>query len=427
MCPANRTARLLCLMLGAGLAAQLPAQARARSGQPAETHAAHSVVLVSLGGFRWDYAERDGAVHLLALGKRGVSAPQGMLPSYPALTWPNLYTIVTGLYPGHHGIVANAFLDPARQARFAAGEKSTEDGSSKDGSWYAGTPIWSLAERGGIRTGCIDWPGCAAQIAGARPTYVASEANSEAEAGVRQIAAWLRLPESDRPRLILARFDEADRAGRKYGPDAPETRAAVRRIDVLIGRLQAALNAVHLPIDLVVVGDHGMAKNEGASESLDQFADLSGFDTEGALLYSKPEGDKSEEDRMRVYNQLKKASPDYFAFRLKNLPAGLHLDGNPRIGDPVIVPTGAYLIRAHAAAGAQPERGIDGLNPRTVPAMKAIFITAGPDIVEASTVAPFENVNLYPWLAHLLGLTPPKTDGSLNILSGTLRDGGEKQ
>ena len=378
------------------------------------------VVVISLGGFRWDYPKRDGAAHLLALGKRGVSAAQGMLPSYPASTWPNLYTVATGLYPGHHGIVADAFIDPATHARFAAGDKSSDEGS-----WYGGTPLWSLAAHAGIRTGCIEWPGCAAEIAGARPIYVASKQNSDAEAGVRQITAWLRLPESDRPRLILARFDEADEAGRKYGPDAPETRAAVRRADAVIGRLQAALNATRLPIDLVVVSDHGMVENEGAGESLDQFADLSGFDTEGALLYGK-----SEEARTRVYNQIKKASPDFFAFRIKNLPAGLHLDGNPRIGNPVIVPTGAYLIRARAA-GAQPDlhsdRGIGGLDPRTVPAMKAIFFAAGPDIVEATTVAPFENVNLYPWLAYLLGLTPPKTDGSLNILSGTLRDGGEKQ
>lgn len=421
MCPATRTRpRLLCLVLGAALSVQLPVLARAQSRQPAETHAEHSVVLVSLGGFRWDYAERDGAAHLLALGKRGVSAPKGMLPSFPASTWPNLYTIVTGLYPGHHGIVADAFLDPVRQARFAAGDKSSEDSSAKDGTWYGGMPLWSLAERGGIRTACIDWPGCAAQIAGARPAYLAREEIAGDEVRVRQIAAWLRLPEPDRPRLILAYFDEADEAGRKYGPDAPETRAAVRRVDALIGRLQTAVNATRLPIDLVVVSDHGMAKSEGAQESLDQFADLNGFDTEGALLYGK-----SEEDRIRVYNQLKKATSDFFAFRLKNLPAGLHLDGNPRIGDPVIVPTGAYSISAHLDLHS--DRGIDGLDPRTVPAMKAIFFAAGPDIVEGTTVAPFENVNLYPWLAHLLGLTPPKTDGSLNILSGTLRDGGEKQ
>ena len=164
-----------------------------------------------------------------------------------------------------------------------------------------------------------------------------------------------------------------------------------------------------------------MAKPEDGPESLDQFADLSGFDTEGALLYGK-----SEEDRTRVYNQLKKASPDFFAYRLKNLPAGLHLDGNPRIGDPVIVPTGANLISAHAAAGASPERGIDGLNPRTVPAMKAIFFAAGPDILGASSVASFENVDVYPMIAAILGLDTShlKTgpiDGSLGPLRSIIR------
>ena len=116
------------------------------------------------------------------------------------------------------------------------------------------------------------------------------------------------------------------------------------------------------------------------------------------------------------------------AYRLKTAPAGLHLEVNPRFGDPVIVPTGPYALRALAPASgeadAAPPKGIDGLNVETVPEMKAIFYAAGPDIVAGKTVAPFENVHVYPWIAHLLGVQPAKNDGSLNLLSGALRDGG---
>ena len=157
--------------------------------------------------------------------------------------------------------------------------------------------------------------------------------------------------------------------------------------------------------------------------TLDQIADLTGFDVSGSLLYGK-----TEEDRARVYNQLKKASSQFVVYRLKDVPASLNFNQNPREGDPVVVATGPYAIRAHVPpAGRQdspPIPGMHGLDPARIPEMKASFFAAGPDIVEGKTVAPFGNVNLYPWLAHLLGLTAPSSDGSLNVLAGTLRDGG---
>src|SRR6516225_1213933 len=95
---------------------------------------AHYVVLVSLDGFRWDYAKRDGAKNLLALGRKGVWAPEGMIPSFPSLTFPNHFTIVTGLYPEHHGLVANNFYDETKHARYAI----TDAKAVQDGSWYSG-------------------------------------------------------------------------------------------------------------------------------------------------------------------------------------------------------------------------------------------------------------------------------------------------
>ena len=384
----------------------------------------HYVVLVSLDGFRWGYAKRDNATHLLALGKQGVWAPEGMLPSYPSLTFPNHYSIVTGLYPEHHGLVANNFLDADRQARYSY----TDPKAVTDGSWYDGTPLWSLAESQGMRTACLFWPGSEAEIAGFRPSWYAQFDKTETTPAVQQARiddalALLRLPAEERPHFITIYYSEPDHEGHQFGPDAPETRAAVHKVDEQIGKLKAALNTTGLPIDLVVVSDHGMAKVEGSWITLDQFADLTGFDTVGSLLYGK-----TEEDRARVYNQLKKASSQFVVFRLKNVPANLNFNQNPREGDPVVIATGPYAIRAHAPPDAKPDQpptaGAHGFDPHRVPEMKASFFAAGPDIVKGETVAPFENVDLYPWLAHMLGLTPPKNDGSLNVLAGTLRDGG---
>ncbi len=384
----------------------------------------HYVVLVSLDGFRWDYAKRDNATHLLALAKHGVWAPDGMVPSYPSLTFPDHFTVVTGLYPGHHGIVANKFLDPATGARYSY----TDSNSASDGSWYSGVPLWSLAESQGMRTACLLWVACEAKIAGFRPSWYAHYDNNEPtpesqQARIDDTVTLLRLPAADRPHIITIYFSEPDHAGHEFGPNAPETRAAVLKMDAIVGKLEAALKAMRLPIDLVIVSDHGMIKSEGDWIDLDQFADLAGFDAIGSLLYGK-----TEDDRVRVYNQLKHASSQFVVYRLKNVPADLNFNQNPREGDPVVIATGPYAIRAHAPPAGQeskpPTIGMHGFDPHIMPEMKAIFLAAGPDLIAGKTVAPFENVNLYPWLAHMLGLHAPKSDGSLNVLSGTLRDGG---
>jgi predicted AlkP superfamily pyrophosphatase or phosphodiesterase len=385
----------------------------------------HYVVIVSLDGFRWDYAKRDNATHLLALGKEGVWAPDGMLPSYPSLTFPNHFTIVTGLYPEHHGLVANSFFDPERQKSYSMSEPE----AVTDGSWYSGTPLWSLAESQGMRTASLFWPGSEAKIAGYRPTWYAEfKGSTEATPKVQQAriddtVALLHLPAEERPHLILIYYSEPDHEGHRYGPEAAETRAAELKMDGIIGKLKTALDATGLAIDLVVVSDHGMARVADGWITLDQLANLAGFDSTGSLLYGK-----TEEDRKRVYDQLKKASSQFMVFRRANVPAELNYNQNEREGDPVVVATGPYLIRAHAPASGTPDRapepGMHGFDPRKVPEMKASFFAEGPDIVSGKTVAPFENVNLYPWIAHMLGLAPAKNDGSLNILAGTLRDGG---
>ena len=399
----------------------LPLTQAEHAPNSAAAQKAHYLVLVSLDGFRWDYAKRDGATHLLALGKRGVSAPEGMLPSFPSLTFPNQFTIVTGLYPEHHGLVADSFYDPERKANFSGSDPE----NAADGRWYSGVPLWTLAERQGMRTACIFWPGSEAEIAGNRPTWYAhfdgKKSGSEAvqQASIEDVLQLLHLPETDRPHLIALRFAEPERQASQFGPDAAETRAAIRKMDAKIAKLKAALESTGLPINLVVVSDHGTAKIEGDWIDLANSADLTGFKTAGYLLYGE-----TEAERARVYEQLKHVSSQFKVYRRKDVPAGLNYSKNPREGDPVVIATGPYALRAKESSTERPNAGGAGFDPRQVPEMKGIFFAEGPDIAAGKTVAPFENVNLYPWMAHILGLNPPKTDGSLNILAGTLRDNG---
>jgi alkaline phosphatase D len=372
------------------------------------------VVMVSLDGFRYDYARKFGAKHLLALGADGAIASEGMIPAYPSLTFPNHYTLVTGLYPEHHGIVANNFYDPARKERFSYSNHET----SSDGTWYGGEPLWVLAEKQGMRTACFFWPGSEAKIDDARPTYYLKfDDRFPDEKRIDQVIAWLRLPPEQRPHFITLYYSAVDHAGHQFGPNSPQTAAAVQHVDQLVGKLWTDLAQLHLPVDLIVVSDHGMEQEQGPWVDLSRYADLQNFTTVGQLLYPN-----SEAAAEKAYQELKIKTDAFTVYRRKRVPAALHYDANPREGDPVIIANGPYAIRAQAAAeDLPPEPGVHGYDPRVVKSMRSLFLAVGPGIRPGSTLAPFENVNVYPLLANLLGLNAPQVDGTLNVLSKILK------
>ena len=416
-----------CLLVALLLAASLPlARAASTARAPvievpnpdnrADQLAKHYVVLVSIDGFRYDYAKLYGAPHLDAIAKDGAAAPDGMLPAFPSTTFPNHYTIVTGLYPEHHGIVAMSFYDPARAERYSFNDAKTV----VDGSWYRGVPLWSLAEKQGMRAACFFWPASEAEIAGERPSYYLKYDNAlPDEERVNQVVDWLKLPDAKRPHFITLYFGEVDHVGHEHGPDAPETRAAVRHVDGEIGVLRARLEKLHLPIDLIVLSDHGMAKEEGGWIDLDQYADFSGIETVGTLMYPK-----SDADAAKLYAKLRIVSDKFKVYRRSRVPAELNYSGDSRVGDPVVVPTGPYAIRVHGPADATrihpPNKGAHGYDPRTMLEMHAIFYAEGPDIRRGVRLKPFENVNVYPFLAEILGLDAPATDGNASLLEPVL-------
>src|ERR1700683_4962807 len=232
----------------------------------AAQRAKHYVVLVSLDGFRYDYPKLYGATHLQSMAARGASAPDGMIPAYPSVTFPNHLTLITGLYPEHHGIVANIFYDPARQQRYAYSDSA----AVQDGSWYSGVPLWSLAEQNGMRSACYFWPGSEAEIAGKRPSYYLKfDPLVPNDQRIDQVLAWLRLPAEQRPHFITLYMAELDGAGHEFGPDSPETADAVKFVGAEIAQIIAGLDTLHLPVDLIVVADHGMETTRGQWTDLD--------------------------------------------------------------------------------------------------------------------------------------------------------------
>ncbi len=383
-------------------AAQLGARAVLGAGINTVIHVDHGpnapaqqrkpyVVLVSIDGLRWDMAKKDDARHILTLAAHGASAPQGMIPSYPSLTVPNQYTLVTGLYPEHHGMVADSFYNADHTRKYSLGDRA----AATDASWYGGTPLWVLAEQQGMRSACLFWTGCEAPIDGVRPTYSLQDEEKYPDAKrVDQVAAWLRRPAAERPHLITLHFPDVDHAGREHGPDAPQTAGALGRVDEQIGRLEEGIAKTHLPVDLIVLSDHGMITAQGQPGKpwidLDKYADLSHFKTAGSLLYADHKADAAQ-----AYEQLKIADARFTVYRRADVPKELHYNSSARIGDPVIIATVPVAIRGPSPVAGQSnsaaEKGLYGLNP-------------------------------YPFIAELLGLAHPPVDGSVNILAPALKD-----
>jgi predicted AlkP superfamily pyrophosphatase or phosphodiesterase len=380
------------------------------------------VILVSLDGFRYDYAKKYHAEHLLALAAHGASAPEGMLPAFPSITFPNHYSIVTGLYPEHHGIVANSFYDPARKEIYSYHDNKTV----RDGTWYGGTPLWVLAEQQGMRAASFFWVGSEADIQGVRPSYYLKFDGSFPDGKrVEQVLAWLHLPAEKRPHFITLYFSDTDTAGHRYGPDSSQVGEAVHELDGEIGKLMDGIKESKLPVDLIVLADHGMAKVEGAIR-LDQYGlDAAGFaPIIGPNLYPK-----SEDDAQKAYEVLRGKSDKFVVYRRAQVPAYLDFDSNAREGDPVVIPTGPYFITATSEGGESEHSplGMHGYDATKMREMKAIFFAAGPDIRENVALPPFENVNVYPLIAKILGLdiTNLKTgpiDGKISVLEGILKE-----
>jgi alkaline phosphatase D len=379
------------------------------------------VILVSLDGFRYDYAKWYHANNILDLAARGATAPEGMIPSYPSITFPNHYSVVTGLYPEHHGIVANSFYDPARKETY----DYRDSASVTDGTWYDGTPLWVLAEQQGMRSASFFWVGSEADIQGTRPTYYLKyDDKFPNQKRVDQVLAWLRLPPEHRPHFITLYFSDTDHAGHEFGPDSPQVADAVHALDRQIGRLVAGIRLLNLQVDVIVVADHGMAKVEEGVVQLDQYGlKTSSFQKiVGLNLYPK-----SDADAERAYEALRGKSDKFLVYRRAKVPAELHFGSNPRAGDPIVVATGPYFIRISAdfpRAGIP--AGAHGYDPNRVPEMKALFVAAGPDIRSGVTLPSFENVDVYPFIAKILGLdiTHLKTgsiDGKLDVLGSVVK------
>jgi predicted AlkP superfamily pyrophosphatase or phosphodiesterase len=412
---------LLQIAAGVSMALTLAACAPLPPPDLAAAPRAHpaSVLLISLDGFRADYLERGLTPRLARLARDGVRA-EWMTPSYPALTFPNHYTVVTGLWSDRHGVVHNTMRDAALGAFSLSNREAVANGA-----WWGGEPIWVSAEKAGLPTATLFWPGSEAAIEGVRPArWTPYDEEMPLDERIDIVIAWLAEEDRTRPRLITLYLETLDAAGHSHGPDSREMGAALVEVDRAIGRLLDGLAARSLldDVNLVVTSDHGMATvAPGHAIAVEDMVDKTdaAVVTSGQSVGFNPLPGREREAHARLVG----AHERYDCWPKSDLPARWHYGRHPRV--PAIVcqmhegwDAVSRASLAKRAAGAT--RGSHGFDP-ALKSMRAVFIASGPSVQRGMVVPAIDNVDVYPFLTSLLGLEPRPHDGNARALAPALK------
>lgn len=385
------------------------------------------VLLISMDGFRWDYVQRhpEAAPHMRELMRTGVSA-EALIPVYPTNTFPNHYSIVTGLYPSHNGIVNNRMFDPELGMIFGYNKSA----SASDGRWWRGEPIWITAVKQGRVSACSFWPGSEAEIDGHRPTFWKRfDYSIPFEKRLDELRGWLALPEEKRPAVITFYLEETNGYGHRYGPNAPETVGAIQLLDTHLGRIIEAARKMGQELNVVIVSDHGMtATAQERVLLLDDYVSLDAVqvDFDETSVGLRPAPGHTVDEIMAALEKLPRGAK---AYRASELPAHFHVDpSEPRVPPIWIVPEeGWHVVRGSwwRQFRATLYRGQHGYDP-ALPSMRGILVAHGPAFRDDGAVIPaVENVHIYNLLCAVAGLYPASNDGDDRLVRAMLRDGGD--
>jgi predicted AlkP superfamily pyrophosphatase or phosphodiesterase len=405
----------------AALSSVAGAQGSAGSGgtnTPAQQRKPY-VVLISFDGMKPEYLQRIDLPNFERVMQRGVRSV-GMIPTFPSKTFPNHYTIVTGMYAETHGLVGNRFWDPARNEAYSMGD--TLD--VWDGSWYRGEPIWVAAEKQGMVTASFFWVATEATIGAARPTFWKKyDGRVPNFTRVDTVLTWLALPPQNRPHIITLYFSETDGAAHAHGPLSAQLDTAAKNVDAALGRLLDGIERMPLKdsLYLVLVSDHGMSETSPRwFAGLDTLIDTTGVrnaNGTGPLANLYVQGGRARAIVLR--DSINRRMRHGRAYVRGELPAHLHYNKDPRIGDLVVVMDDHFQIGQSNRPAR--EGGNHGWDP-TLPNMHAIFVASGPRIPRGKVIPSFENIHVYPWLTEILGLRPAAAiDGARGRLAEMIR------
>lgn len=400
----------LLLLLAAVLALAAPAHA--------QTNPERTVILIGIDGFRADYLDRGLTPTLSRLAAEGAIADGGMRPSFPTVTFPNFYTLATGLHPDHHGLVYNTMTDPDLPGRTF--RMSARDEVMDPVWWDGGEPIWVTAERAGITSATLFWPGSEARVRGTRPTYwLPFEQSLSSRGRVNILLRWLQLPPEERPRLATLYFDIVDTQGHHYGPDSAEVNASLEEVDAAITVLLEGLAAQGMEADLVIVADHGMAATSPervvwlddwvAAEAIDAF-------TYGPVAFVDPQPGREAELEAALAGRIDHLT----CWRKADIPARLNYGTHRRVSDVVCLADLGWTVGVRGVLDpARVRAGTHGFDNAEAD-MRALFIGWGPSFRAGARLTEMDSVDVQPLLGRLLGVEVPTGDGQAGDTAGAL-------
>lgn len=399
---------ILLIIIFSGFLLSCNRQNHEKPGQP-------YLVVLSMDGFRWDYTDKANTPNFDKIARLGVKA-EAMVPSFPTKTFPNHFTMATGLYPDNHGIVLNTFYDPEIDRYYKVSDREAVE----DGSFYGGEPIWATAEKQGVKSASLFWVGSEAEIKGVSPSiWKTYDHHMPYENRIDTVISWLQLPGPLRPHLIMWYFDEPDSEGHASGPDSPEIVETVEYLDSLLGVFMIKLDKLPIAdqINFIVTSDHGMCTiSEDRVVMLDDFILDEWIDEiQGSNpVWTIKAKSGHEKDMSEALFKIEHIG----AWASGNLPQRLHYGNNPRTLDFVVVADSAWSL-FHKKRGSS-FGGTHGFDNRNTD-MRAIFFGIGPDFKNEYKQAAFPNVSLYPLMCEILDIEAAPNDGNLDDVKGMLR------
>lgn len=385
-----------------------------------------TVILISIDGFRYDYLEKYKAKTLNKLAKKGVRA-KWMVPSFPTKTFPNHYTIATGLLPENHGITTNNIYDPEFDAVFSLRKRE----EVQNPRWWGGEPIWVTAEKQGQKAGAFFFPGTEAPIDGVRPTFWKTfDRKVPNEERVDTVLGWLDLPKVERPTLYALYFSDVDNAGHAYSPDSIETGNSVKTVDKVIKRLINGLKKrkIYKKTNLIVVSDHGMTpvpqKNAIVLDEMFDNSLAKQIFWVSEIVQIFPNEGKEDE----IYNSIKSKLPDTAKiYRKTEIPDRFRYKNNRRIAPIIVLPNAGSILTTRkrfeelkTSGGIDKIRGSHGYD-NEIETMRAIFIGHGEAFKKGYVADPFQNIEIYNLMCNILKLKPAPNDGDFSKVRSLLR------
>ncbi|CDF80385.1 phosphodiesterase I, partial [Formosa agariphila KMM 3901] len=394
------------------------------SKQAQDTTDTPYVILISLDGFRWDYVNTYKPPALTDFIKNGTQA-ESLIPVFPSKTFPNHYSIATGMYPEKHGIIGNTFYNSSKDDIYKIGNRE----QVTDGSFYKGSPIWCHAENAGITTASYFFVGSEAEINGVRPTYYYDyDGRVKNSTRVNQAINWLKLPEEKRPHLIMMYFSDMDDIGHKYGPNnKAEIKNALFNLDSQLGDLFQGVKDTGLDVNILIVSDHGMTELQSSNfipletiKNEDEFLTIDN----GSMLSIHP---KENVDSSKIFETLKAKENHFKVYKTADTPGFEYTPKHKDWGSIQVVADSSYYFTSNKAIAhkkdiGQLHSGVHGFNP-DYKDMHGIFYANGSAFKKGTTIEATKNINIYPLICELLGLEiPDNIDGDLGAIKDVIKN-----